>query len=321
MLSRQSTTLVQPWQARLRQEPAQSMTRSRVAPQNPDRKAQRNRLPRARKAPMIKILQNLFGPKPVALPKLPTVPAGTRYYVIGDIHGRLDLFNAMIVAINRDAAASQHVETQIILLGDLVDRGPDSAGVLARTRQWQQKHNVRVLSGNHEEMFLQSFTRPEALRHFLKHGGRETLMSYGLPEKELRNLKVEEIFELLPKLVPQSERDYIAGFEEIITAGDYAFVHAGIDPARPIDEQHRSDLLWIRDRFLNHSGALPKVIVHGHTIFERVMDCGNRIGIDTGAFRSGVLSALVLEGDQRRVIQACANLNGAVEIFHGDRGR
>ena len=269
---------------------------------------------------MFQALRNLFGPKPQGTSRLPAVPAGKRYYVIGDIHGRLDLYSAMIRAIEADAAALGADAVRVVLLGDLVDRGPDSAGVLARTRAWQRQRQVRVLAGNHEEMFLKSFTRPEALRHFLKHGGRETLLSFGFSSKQLRNLEIDDLFAMLPQLVPQSERDYIAGFEEMIIAGDYAFVHAGIDPERPIDAQKRSDLLWIRERFLSHDGALPKVIVHGHTIFGRVMDCGNRIGIDTGAFRSGVLTALVLEGDQRRVIQAVAAQSGAIEIFHGDRG-
>ncbi|MFN3990548.1 MAG: metallophosphoesterase family protein [Erythrobacter sp.] len=268
---------------------------------------------------MLQALRNLFGPKPRNPSRLPAVPAGTRYYAIGDIHGRLDLYEAMIGAIERDAGGSLAGEVRVILLGDLVDRGPDSAGVLARTRIWQQQRNVRVLAGNHEEMFLKSFAQPEALRHFLKHGGRETLLSFGFSSEQIRSLELEELFAMLPRLVPQAERDYIAGFEEIIIAGDYAFVHAGINPERPITEQKRSDLLWIRERFLAHDGPLPKVIVHGHTIFDRVMDCGNRIGIDTGAFRSGVLTALVLEGDQRRVIQAVAGPDGMIEIFHGDR--
>lgn len=268
---------------------------------------------------MLQALRNLFGPKAQETGRLPSVPAGKRYYVIGDIHGRLDLYDAMIGAVEQDAASADGRDVRIILLGDLVDRGPDSAGVLARTRAWQQQRHVRVLAGNHEEMFLKSFARPEALRHFLKHGGHETLLSFGFSTKQLRNLELDELFALLPQRVPQSERDYIAAFEDIIIAGDYAFVHAGIDPARPIDEQKRSDLLWIRDRFLSHDGPLPKVIVHGHTIFDRVMDCGNRIGIDTGAFRSGVLTALALEGDQRRVLQAVAGADGAIEIFHGDR--
>ena len=268
---------------------------------------------------MFEFLRSIAKPKAKPRLRLPSVPTGKRYYVIGDIHGRLDLYEAMIGAIESDDAVAGAADTRVVLLGDLVDRGPDSAGVLARTRAWQAARNVRVLAGNHEEMFLLSFERPEALRHFLKHGGYETLLSYGFPTRLLQTAPVEELFEALPEIVPAADREYIAGFEEMIVAGDYAFVHAGIDPDRPITEQKRSDLLWIRERFLQHQGHLPKVVVHGHTIFERVMDCGNRIGIDTGAFRSGVLTALVLEGDQRRVIQACAAPDGTIEIFQGDR--
>jgi serine/threonine protein phosphatase 1 len=268
---------------------------------------------------MLQKLRDFFRPPPP--PQLAAVPAGMRYFVIGDIHGRLDLYDAMIAAIEAEIAAAPGLDHRVVLLGDLVDRGPDSAGVVSRTRAWQQTRHVQVLAGNHEEMFLAAFEKPEALRHFLKHGGRETVLSYGLSTKQLATLDLEAIFELLPQLVPQTTRDYIAGFETMIRAGDYVFVHAGIDPARPLNEQKRSDLLWIRERFLNHEGPLEKVVVHGHTIFDQVMDCGNRIGIDTGAFRSGVLTALVLEGDQRRILQACASDGGPVEVFHGERPR
>lgn len=268
---------------------------------------------------MIRHLRTLFAPSRPA--RLPKVPRGTRYYVIGDIHGRLDLYEAMITAIEGEIVGSPRCDHRIVLLGDLVDRGPDSAGVVARTRAWQRSRNVRVLAGNHEEMFLVAFEKEEALRHFLKHGGVETILSYGLSRRKLSTLSLEELFELLPTVIPQSERDYIASFETMIIAGDYAFVHAGINPAVPLAEQKRSDLLWIRDAFLRHEGPLEKVVVHGHTIFDRVVDCGNRIGIDTGAFRSGVLTALVLEDDQRRIIQACAENSGPVEVFHGERAR
>jgi serine/threonine protein phosphatase 1 len=268
---------------------------------------------------MLQKLRDIFRPKPA--PKLPSVPDGTRYYVVGDIHGRLDLYDALITAIEDDNRLAAPADTRIVLLGDLVDRGPDSAGVIARTRQWQKRVKLRVLAGNHEEMFLSAFNKPEALRHFLKHGGRETMLSYGLSTRQFATLDIDELFALLPRLVPEADREYVASFETMIRAGDYVFVHAGIDPARPLDEQKRSDLLWIRERFLAHDGPLEKVVVHGHTIFDRVMDCGNRIGIDTGAFRSGVLTALVLEGDQRRIIQACSSNGGPVEIFHGDRAR
>lgn len=235
---------------------------------------------------------------------LPCVPPGERYYVVGDIHGRMDLFDALVDAIEEDIAASPEVESHVVLLGDLIDRGPDSAGVIKSARKWRKRRTVRILAGNHEEMFLESFQDAEVLRHFLKHGGRETILSYGLPRKEYRKLTLDELFERLPQLVPQKDRDFVSGFENMIVAGDYVFVHAGIDPNLPLDQQRRSDLLWIRERFLRYKGPLPKVVVHGHTIFDEVEAAQHRIGIDTGAFRTGVLTALVLEGTERRTIQA-----------------
>ena len=130
-------------------------------------------------------------------------------------------------------------------------------------------------------------------------------------------LNLDELFELLPQLVSEEERAYIGSFEEKIIAGDYLFVHAGIDPERPIDQQKRSDMLWIRDRFLKHEGPFEKVVVHGHTIFDRVMERGSRIGVDTGAFRSGVLTTLVLEGEHRRAIQTIER-DGRIEVSSGD---
>jgi serine/threonine protein phosphatase 1 len=261
---------------------------------------------------MLKPLRKLFGSKSKKS-ALPRVPVGERYYAVGDIHGRRDLFEALIDSIEADVANHDPAVIHIILLGDLVDRGDDSAGVIERARQWQKKRKVRILAGNHEEMFLQSFDDEDVLRHFLKHGGRETLLSYGISPKKFNALSVEDLHKRLPDIVPQTDRDYLAGFEEMIIAGDYVFVHAGIDPARPLDKQKRRDLLWIRDRFLKHEGPLPKVVVHGHTIFEQVMDCGSRIGIDTGAFRTGVLTALVLENDTRRAIKAVEK-NGKIKI-------
>lgn len=266
---------------------------------------------------MLHRLRTIFTPSPP--PRLAAVPSGCRYYAIGDIHGRLDLYEAMIAAIEGEISAAPGLDHRIILLGDLIDRGPDSAGVIARTQAWQQARNVRVLAGNHEEMFLAAFETAEALRHFLKHGGRETILSFGFTPQQLAQWELEEILAALPQVVSRSTRDYIASFETMIRAGDYVFVHAGIDPTRTLDDQKRSDLLWIRDRFLNHEGPLDKVIVHGHTIFQQVMDCGNRIGIDTGAFRSGVLTALVLEGDRRRILQARASDGGLVEMVGDDQ--
>lgn len=248
----------------------------------------------------------------------PSVPDGTRFYVVGDIHGRLDLFDSLIEAIERDDAQAGPANTTVVLLGDLVDRGPDSAGVVRRAREWSDARRVRILAGNHEEMFLQSFVEIEVLRQFLRYGGRETLLSYGVSRKEYNGWEIEELFERLPQIVPQDERAFIATFEEKIVAGDYLFVHAGIDPHRSLDEQRRKDMLWIRERFLRHEGPLSHVVVHGHTIFDAIEHCGNRIGIDTGAYATGRLSALVLEGETQRSIAAVSIVGGDVEFEFKD---
>ncbi len=251
---------------------------------------------------MFQSLRKIFGTK-AAQPAEPRVPDGERYYVIGDIHGRADLFKALTAAIEEDDAHSDPADTTMVLLGDLVDRGPESAQVITHAMEWQAQRKVRCLAGNHEEMFLDSFTDVEVLRHFVKHGGRETILSYGFDRKRYNTLSMQELQDVMDWVVPKAHREFLEGFEEIILAGDYAFVHAGIDPNRAIDEQRRKDLLWIRDRFLSHEGYLSHVIVHGHTIFDEVVDCGTRIGVDTGAYRSGRLTALVLEGSSRRYIQ------------------
>ena len=231
------------------------------------------------------------------------LPPGRRVYALGDIHGRCDLFEVLIEAIERDDAEAQPAETSIVLLGDLVDRGPDSAGVLARARAWQQQRDVRILTGNHEEMFLESFASQDVLRHFLRHGGRETLLSFGVDPEAFRLASLEEVTKMMEEAVPPEMREFIAGFEDMIEIGDYLFVHAGIDPALPLEEQPSASLRWIREPFLSHAAPFARVVVHGHTIRENVEDCGNRIGIDTGAFATGRLTALVLEGTERRYLE------------------
>lgn len=263
---------------------------------------------------MLRSLTQLFrSPAPVMPP--PAVPDGERWYVIGDIHGRCDLLDALVTAIDDDDAQAGEAASTVVFLGDLIDRGPESAGVVAVTRAWQRRRTVRCLAGNHEEMFLESFTDFEMLRHFLRHGGRETILSYGIEREVYDALTLEELQAEMARLVPEEDRAFLSGLEEWIEAGDYLFVHAGIDPTRAFDEQRRSDLLWIRERFLRHADPFSHVVVHGHTIFDEVEDTGHRIGIDTGAFRTGRLTALVLEGSARRTIQAVER-DGAIAIEH-----
>lgn len=249
------------------------------------------------------------------------LPAGERVYAVGDIHGRIDLFQALVDAIEQDEAeAPPEAPSTVILLGDLVDRGPGSAQVIALARAWQARRTVRILAGNHEQMLLDSFDNDDILRHFLRHGGRETLLSYGLSEADYYDMTLEELGARLPDLVPQADRDFIAGFESHVLMGDYLFVHAGIRPGLPLEEQSRQDMLWIREPFLGYGGAHPFMVIHGHTIRETVDERPNRIGIDTGAFRSGILTALVLEGSDRRYIQAVGN-GGLITILKGESAR
>ena len=266
---------------------------------------------------MLNALRQIFR-KPEKERRIAHVPQGERWYVIGDIHGRLDLLEALQEAIEADDAAGAPANSTVVFLGDLVDRGPDSAGVIKLARSWGKTRKVRYLAGNHEEMFLESFEDKEVLRHFLRHGGRETVLSYGLKRKEYNRMQIAEVQKAMHKIVPQKHRDFLAAFEDMIVVGDYVLVHAGINPKRPVEEQKRKDLLWIRERFLNHAEPFSHVVVHGHTIFEEVEDTGDRVGIDTGAFRTGVLTALVLEGDSRRRIQAFEAEDGSIAVRKQD---
>lgn len=244
--------------------------------------------------------------------RAPAIPPGQRVYAVGDIHGRRDLFEALVEAIEADDAAAGPAETTVVLLGDLVDRGSDSAGVIALARQWQGRRRVRILGGNHEEMFLRSFDEVEMFRHFLRHGGRDTALSYGIDRVAFMAAELEEAQQLMRAHVPAEDIAFLEGFEDMVTIGDYLFVHAGIDPRVPLDAQRRQDLRWIREPFLSHPDSHGPVVVHGHTISEAPEDRGNRIGIDTGAFMSGRLTALVLEGTTRRYIEAYETEGGTV---------
>lgn len=269
---------------------------------------------------MFQPLRQLFRAKRQAAPAA-SVPPGERYYVVGDIHGRGDLFDALIAAIERDDSEAGPAGTTVVLLGDLVDRGDDSAGVIARARRWQRERKVRIIAGNHEEMFLDSFENLKVLRNFLRHGGRETVLSYGLDRARYNEAGLEELQALMSELVPEEDRAFMRGFEDYVEAGDYLFVHAGIEPETALSEQDGQTFRWIRDRFLRHPDPHSHVVVHGHTIFDTVDVQPNRIGIDTGAFASGRLTALVLEGEKRRLIQAVQDESGRIAIEAGDIGQ
>lgn len=246
---------------------------------------------------VLKLLRRAIDPAPPAA----RVPDGLRVYAVGDIHGRLDLLDSLLFRIESDERARGHAKTQLIFLGDLVDRGPDSAGVVRRALELSRSgRSVRFLLGNHEEVFLKALDGSvEALRFFVKIGGRSTILSYGFTEDEYTALDYPDLLTTLRARVPEEHVAFLKSFENQVRIGDYLFVHAGVRPRIPFEEQTGGDLRWIRSEFLEFRGSHGAIVVHGHTISDEVEERPNRIGIDTGAFASGRLTALGLEGGQR----------------------
>ena len=261
--------------------------------------------------PMLSRIRNLLGPAPRK--PLPAIPPGQRIYAVGDVHGRADLFAALSQAIDADDAARGGGDSLVILLGDLVDRGPDSAGVLSLAREWQASRPLRALMGNHEEMFLDAFTKEDVLRHFLRHGGRETILSYSVDRAAYNAATLPEAQALMRTVVPDEDVAVMQAMEDMIAVGDYLFVHAGIRPGVPLKEQRSGDLRWIRDPFTTAADDLGPTVVYGHTIYERIELAPSRIGIDTGAFASGRLTALGLEGTSRWLIET-SDHDGAITV-------
>jgi serine/threonine protein phosphatase 1 len=241
------------------------------------------------------------------------VPADARVYAIGDVHGRLDLFTALAAAIEADDAARGSAETTIVMLGDLIDRGPDSAGVIAAARAWRSRRTVRLICGNHEEKLLAARDDLAVFRSFLLYGGGETVLSYPVDAQAFRAADPAEAQALMRDALPDEDVAFIEGFEDFIVIGDYLFVHAGIRPGAPLASQSVEDMRWIREPFLSHAGWHEHVVVHGHTIAAEAEVGHNRIGIDTGAFMSGRLTALALEGERRWLIQT-EERDGAIAV-------
>lgn len=236
-----------------------------------------------------------------AEPAAPRGKAGCRAYAVGDVHGRLDLLDRMLAEIERDRLARPSRKTFVIFLGDLIDRGPDSAGVVERLRHYSPLGARPVfLAGNHEEVMLRILQGDVSLiQPWLKFGGSQTLASYGLDPDAIRHLDDAGALRSIRAGIPAEHRAFLESFADTFSFGDYLFVHAGIRPGVAIGDQDRKDLLWIRDPFLNDAKEHGFVVVHGHTIVDKVEERRNRIGIDTGAYQTGVLTALAVEDDRR----------------------
>jgi serine/threonine protein phosphatase 1 len=231
---------------------------------------------------------------------------GERIYAIGDVHGRRDLLDMILARIETDLEARPHRSPHIVFLGDYVDRGPDSRGVLDRLVALARgKVRASFLLGNHDHYLLSYLEDPEwndrGFHWFhTGMGGAATLASYGIPDVTERAPR--QGHDAFVQSFPEAHRAFLHSCALSLKVGDYLFVHAGIRPGVPLDRQVQDDLLWIRDPFLSSRDDFGAKVVHGHTIVPFVEHHRNRIAIDTGAVRTGVLSCLVLEAGEASLL-------------------
>ncbi|MGR8934982.1 MAG: metallophosphoesterase family protein [Gammaproteobacteria bacterium] len=251
-------------------------------------------------------LSGLFSPRQKIAYTVPQVAADTRVYSIGDIHGRDDLLAVMHRLILRDAADFSGRKVAVYL-GDYIDRGLNSKDVIERllSESLPQFENI-YLCGNHEQS-LQLFLRfPDTGIDWMSYGGQATLYSYGVKMQglPLKKAQLLDIRQQLQELLPEAHRHFYNALQLTHCEGDYFFVHAGVRPGVALQRQREEDLLWIREDFTNSNQYLGKTVVHGHTVTAQPEFRSNRIGIDTGAYFSGNLTCLVLQGEEHRLITA-----------------
>ena len=237
----------------------------------------------------------------------PRLPENLRAYVVGDIHGRADLLLRLFAAIDADLADRGSMPTLQIFLGDYIDRGPSSRHVIDMLLARGRGHRLVTLKGNHETYPAQFLADPDTLTGWRPLGGLETLAAYGLaPSPNPDTAERRELAAQFATVFPESHAQFLADLPTSFNCGDYFFVHAGVRPGVPLDKQHEDDLLWIRDDFLLHERDFGKIIVHGHTPVRSPDLRDNRINIDTGAFATGKLTCLVIEGEGVRVLSSDA---------------
>ncbi len=227
-----------------------------------------------------------------------------RAYAIGDIHGQLDLLRAAHALIDADRAAIGDIDAPVVHIGDLVDRGPDSAGVIEHLLSGiEHGQNWVVLKGNHDrmmEMFLRDYPMVDTqllVTYNWLHpgiGGVETLESYGVDVPD--GIRTYQLHPAARAAVPDAHRHFLAQLPAMYRLGDLCFVHAGIRPGVPLEDQTEDDLCWIRGEFHRSTADHGPLIVHGHTPVDQATHYGNRVNIDTGAGHGKALSAVVIEG-------------------------
>jgi serine/threonine protein phosphatase 1 len=248
------------------------------------------------------------------------VPDGTVVYCIGDIHGRDDLLRDMADRVEADLKTRSFEHAVTIFLGDYIDRGPDSKGVVERLACGQWPTSITALAGNHEDFLLSFLADAGFLAFWRSQGGLETLHSYGVnvgPAMAGRDF--EEAQAAFTARFPERHRDFLKALEASAVIGDYFFCHAGVRPGIALDRQDRDDLVNIREPFLSSKVEHGKLIVHGHTPAGAAEIRHNRIGIDTGAYVTGRLTCLVLEKDQQRFLAGVSYGGQSDGESHGGR--
>jgi len=239
----------------------------------------------------------------------PRSTGGCRLYAIGDVHGCFNLLVELLQLVEQDHEMRPAVETHVLLLGDYVDRGPQSRDVCELLYAMDPSNYFHCLRGNHEQTMLDVLDgNRTALRFWLEYGGAETLASWGMDpilieQAHFGQLGEERLIDAFREAVPLALAEWLRSLPAVHLHGDYLFVHAGIRPALDLDMQSEEDLLWIREPFLSSKLTHPWRIVHGHSEEDEVQIRHNRIGIDTGAYRTGILTALGLEEDSHWTIQ------------------
>ncbi|HEX8937626.1 MAG TPA: metallophosphoesterase [Sphingomicrobium sp.] len=234
---------------------------------------------------------------------------GYRAYVVGDVHGRLDLLEQLLAKIHSELQRRPAAKGLLVFVGDLIDRGPSSAHVVERLRTYRREAIQPIfLLGNHEEVLLRILGGDaQLITKWRWFGGAECLQSYGVDPEQLTHLDDEQALAVVRDAIPANHVKFLESFVDSCRFGDYLFVHAGIRPGVELEQQSQSDLRWIREPFLCDDCDHGFIVVHGHTISPEVEERPNRIGIDTGAYRTGVLTALAIEGSDRWLIDTRSN--------------
>jgi len=236
--------------------------------------------------------------------KQPSVPAGRRVYAVGDIHGHSEKLRRVLGKILSEAEAWKG-KTDIVFVGDYVDRGPDSRGVIDLLLGLPETVTAHFIRGNHEQALLDFLDDPFDYPAWQRFGADETLLSYGVPPPAPSKISdVREARNRFAAALPVHHRQFFASLVPSVTIGDYHFVHAGVRPGVPLARQTDHDLMWIREEFLLSDEKHGKIIVHGHTPYPEPVQRPNRIGVDTGVYITGRLTALCLERDRRRFLQS-----------------